>query len=160
MAKFANIETARQVIENLHPEAKNVRFIEHGYDNLVGLVDDKYAFRFPRMESAYLRSRYEKLVLLDLSPINGVAIPKVLGEGNNPPYVITSYIPGKHASPTEISKWSVEKQKSMGEDAARFAYAMHSMLSPEEALKHRKRFGLDVQDEEPWETYFEKKINK
>lgn len=160
MTIFANTKTATQIIKKLYPDAKNVRFIEHGYDNLVGLVDDKYAFRFPRMQSAYMRSQYERLVLLDLAPLTEVTIPRVLGEGDNPPYVITSFVPGEHISSIEINKLSEEQQKSTGKGVARFAYAMHSLLSPKQALEQRKRFGLDSQEEEPWDVYFEKVINK
>lgn len=39
MSNFADVDTARQIIKQLYPEAQDIEFIEHGYDNLVGLVD-------------------------------------------------------------------------------------------------------------------------
>lgn len=160
MITFASKETATQVIKRVNPDAKNIRFIEHGYDNLVGLVDDMFAFKFPRMQSAYLRSLYERLVLKDLESLKEISIPKVLGEGDNPSYVITSYVHGEHVSSNEINQWTEDHQKRTGKEVAKFAYALHSFLTVKQALEYRKRFGLDEQQEEPWDVYFENVIGK
>jgi hypothetical protein len=86
---FADVDLAKKIISELYLNAKEINFVENGYDNLVALVDEKYAFRFPRNENAYARGCYEKLVLQDLNPLTEIAIPKILGEGENPPYITT-----------------------------------------------------------------------
>ncbi len=158
--EFADKQKAEEIIKDLYPDASQVIFVEHGYDNLVVLVDQKYAVRFPRMKSAYLRSQFEKQVLRDLSGLKVIAIPRFLGLGDNPPYSITSFVPGEHMSSAEIRELPTEKQEQIGVMVARFAHEMHSLLSVEEALKLRKQYGLDSQDEEPWDVYFERVLQK
>ncbi len=156
--KFADRELAKEIINKLYPNAKVVTFVENGYDNLVGLVDEQYALRFPRDENAYARTCYEKLVLLDLAPLTQVFIPKVLGEGENPFYVITTFLRGRHLNTKEIRELSVKQQRHLGENVASFAYAMHKLLSPEKVMESRKRFGLDQLKEEPWDIHFENNL--
>lgn len=158
--KFADKENAQKIIKDLYPDAQNITFVEHGYDNLVVLVDEKYAVRFPRNGSAYGRSQYEKHVLRDLVDLQELAIPRILGEGTNPPYLITTFLSGQHISAAEINTFSVSKQKEIGEKVAEFAYAMHSLLSVEKAMVIRKELKLDEQEEEPWDVYFENLLSK
>ena len=160
MITFASVETARQIIKNLYPEAKNVRFIEHGYDNLVGLVDNKYALKFPRNEYAYQRDQYEEQVLLDLESLDQLLIPRILGKGHNPPYFIASFVPGKHLSADEIRQLPTKQQEDIAEKIARFAYAMHSLLPVDQAIEHRRELKLDSLKEQPWVTYFEESLEK
>ena len=63
---FANIDTVKKIVSDLYPKSKDITFIEHGYDNIVALVDKIYALRFPRGEGAYARGLYEKEVLIAL----------------------------------------------------------------------------------------------
>ena len=142
MTKFADIDTARKIIKKLFPEAKNVRFVEHGYDNLVGLVDKKYALRFPRYDFAYLRDLFEKQILLDLSAFEEIIIPKILGEGRNPYYIITSFVPGEHISEEDINHWPENEQKRYGQQVAKFAHFMHSSITVEKAIEIQKLVGL------------------
>lgn len=158
MRTFADIETAKQIVKDLYSEAKNVRFVEHGYDNLVGLVDDKYALKFPRNEYAYQRDQYEECVLFDLNLLDQLLIPRVVGKGNNPPYFITTFVKGDHLSANEIRELLEVQQKSIAEKIAKFAYTMHSMLPINKALIHRKKLKLDTLKEEPWVIYFENKL--
>lgn len=142
MAKFADLETAKKLISKLYPSASSIQVIEHGYDNIVGLVDKKYAIRFPRYDKAYLRDLYEKYILRDLSSLKGIKIPKVLGEAKNPPYIITSYVHGNHLSEEEISNWSLKEQKEFAQDIAKLAFSIHSSLSIQRVLEFQKKAGL------------------
>ncbi len=160
MTIFADTETAKEIIRHLYPEAKNIRFIEHGYDNMVGLVDDKYALKFPRNGYAYQRDQYEEQVLIDLESLDQLFIPKILGKGTNPPYFIASFVPGNHLSADEIRQLSVEQQEDIAEKIARFAYAMHSMLPVNQAMDHRRKLELDSLEEQPWVIYFEESLEK
>lgn len=52
---------ALRVLRKMYPDTKQITIVEHGYDNIVGLLDNKYAVRFPRNADAYRRSQYESL---------------------------------------------------------------------------------------------------
>lgn len=156
MAYFADVDAAKQIIKRLYPEAKEIKFIEHGYDNLVGLVDSQFVLKFPRHENGYRRDRYEAIVLSAIAKIHELLIPKVLGSGDNPPYFITSFIDGVHISQQEINQQSAKQQKEFSEKIARFAFTMHSMLSSKQAIKNRKELGFDDRNDQPWVVYFEK----
>ncbi|MBI2600400.1 aminoglycoside phosphotransferase family protein [Candidatus Daviesbacteria bacterium] len=126
----------------------------------MGLVDNKYALKFPRNQYAYLRDQYEEQVLLDLKSLNQLLIPKILGKGNNPPYFIASFVPGKHLSADEIRQLSTEQQEDLAEKIARFAYAMHSILPVDQAIEHRSKLKLDSLKGQPWVIYFEESLKK
>lgn len=155
---FANTELALETLKKLYPEAAKITLVEHGYDNIVGLVDESYAVRFPRNEGAYKRSQYEKMVLNDIKDMQSVATPHVLGEGSTPIYLITSFVHGAHISPGTIRGLTVEQQRTFGQDVAKFAYELHTRLSVDEARKLRDKFGLDKLNEEPWAIYLEKTL--
>ncbi len=157
---FATQESAEHILRELYPHAQSIRFVEHGYDNLVGLVDDRFAVRFPRMHSAYLRSQYERLVLSDLASLESIAIPRVLGAGEDPPYLVTSFVRGEHITWREISGFPEVRQKKIGRDIARFAFAMHSLLSVQRAREYRGTWGLDAQAEQPWDVHLDKYLNQ
>jgi aminoglycoside phosphotransferase (APT) family kinase protein len=153
---FADIATAEKVIRDLYPNAQDISFVEHSYDNLVGLIDDTYVARFPRNHAALLRSRYERRVLHDLAGMTEVQLPKVLQELDNPPCVIESFLPGTHLSPAEVIVLPHHKQVALGNDLATFAFQMHTTLDVNEARKLRADLGLDTLPEEPWDIYFKK----
>ncbi len=155
---FANLENVKEIIAALYPDAQNITFIEHGYDNLVALVDETYAVRFPRNKHAYARSQYEKELLKSLEQVTSVAVPKLLGEKENPPYLITSFLKGEHLSPNQVNEFSLEQQKEFAKKVATFAYEMHSILSVDEARHSREKLKLDETEEEPWSIYFEKML--
>lgn len=153
---LANIDTAKEIAKDLYPLARNISFIERGHDNLVILIDEDYALRFPINDNAYIRSQYEKQILLQLPSPEHIRIPRILGEGQNPPYLVTSFLHGKHLSPAEINKLSATKQKKIAQQVARFAYFLHTSLPIEKIMGLRKQLRLDELADEPWETTFEK----
>lgn len=157
---FADNQTALQIIKDLYPDAQNLKIVEHGYDNLVVLVDEKYAVRFPKHEGAYARSKYEKEILSDLVNFDKVKVPKILGEGENPPYMITTFLHGTHLKSVEIRELSLDKQRKIGEQFAIFAYSMHSLHSVERARQVRQELKLDEFAEEPWDIYFGRTVFK
>lgn len=158
--RFADTELVRETLKDMYPEAKRISLVEHGYDNIVGLVDELYAVRFPRNASAYKRSQYEKAVLNSLKELQGVTIPRVLGEKINPPCMITSFVPGAHISASAVNNLPHELQEAFGRSVAEFAYRLHSTLSVEEAKKLRKELELDKLEEEPWAIYLQKTLIK
>lgn len=156
---FADVNTARDIAHNLHPNAQSIAMIEHSADNVVALVDTKCALRFPKNKNAYDRGLYERRILKQLEDIQIVTIPRVLGENINPPYVVTSYVAGRHVTPDKIRKFSEEQQQDFSKSVARFAYIMHTSFEIDKELPIREMLRLDEhKDNEPWPVYYKKVV--
>jgi len=157
---FANADLARKTLKVMYPQAKQITLIEHGYDNIVGLVDDIYAVRFPRNINAYKRSQYEKDILRGLVGLKAIELPHIIEERESPPCLVTTFVHGVHLSPSEVNDFLPEQQDNFGKSVGRFAFELHSLLSVDEARKYRKKLGLDDLEEEPWPIYMEKTLVK
>jgi aminoglycoside phosphotransferase (APT) family kinase protein len=155
---FADVNTAREIAHSLYP-TQDITMVEHGYDNLVALVGDDFAVRFPKNKNAYLRSLYEKHIFGQLTGINTITVPHVLGEHANPPYLVTSFVPGHHISGNDVWTFTKQQQEDFAKQVAQFTYALHSALSLDKEISLRKQFGLDqLEDFEPWPIYFKKTV--
>lgn len=157
---FADADLARKTLKEMYPQAKQVTLIEHGYDNIVGLIDDVYAVRFPRNSNAYKRSQYEKEILRSLSGLKSISLPRIIDERSTPPCLVTTFVQGVHLSPSDVNGFTPEQQDNFGKSVGRFAFELHSLLSVDEARKFRKKLGLDELEEEPWAIYMEKTLVK
>ena len=155
---YADLQLANKILQKKYPASSNVRFIEHSYDNLIGLVDELYAIRFPKNSNAWLRSQFEKEILSDLSDGGSIAIPTIIGEQFEPPFLVTNFIQGSHLSPQIIRSFASDEQKVFAEQVAEFAFRMHSRLSVEKAERSRERFGLDQLEEKPWEIHLKEML--
>jgi len=149
---------ARKTLREMYPAAKQITVVDHGYDNIVGLVDETYTVRFPRNAAAYKRSQYEKSVLESIDQPQELAIPKVLDEYANPPRLITSFVHGTNLKAQELRNLTPALQEKFAQDIARFAYKLHQSLSVDEVRSFRKRFGIDELDED-WSVYFRKHLS-
>jgi aminoglycoside phosphotransferase (APT) family kinase protein len=143
MIDYVDVSKAKQIIKELYPNAKNVEVIEHGYDNIVGLIDKEVAIKFPRYDHAHNRDKFEQIILEDLASLSNVAIPKVFGSNDNPPYLILSFIHGQVLSAEEINALSNEEQKEFAKNLAKFAFKMHSTISLEKTIIDQKNAGID-----------------
>lgn len=157
---YANVDMAQEIARRLYPDARNITMIKHSADNIVALIDADYAVRFPRHKHAYLRGEYEKHILNKLQNIETITIPRILNEHtNNPPYVITSFVPGHHMSPATVRALPEDIQHQFAQEVSRFAYKMHTAFTLSEELALRKELGLDELDgEEPWPDYFKRVV--
>ena len=156
---FADVATAHEIAHNLYPNAQSITMIEHSHENIVALVDSNCAVRFPRDKNAYLRGLYEKHILGKLNAPKSITIPSILEEHSNPPYVITSFLPGHHLSSATVRTLSKDQQQDFAKSVAQFAYKMHSTFKLSEEISLRKKLGLDeLEDFEPWAAYFKKVI--
>src|SRR2546423_11276818 len=100
---YADVSLVREITHRLYPDTQNITVIEHNADNIVALVDTNYAVRFPRDEAAYLRGLHEKYILRRLESAKTLTIPRILDEhAADPPYIITSFVPGHHLSPATV----------------------------------------------------------
>jgi aminoglycoside phosphotransferase (APT) family kinase protein len=156
---YADVDVVREITHNLYPEAQNISIIDHNADNIVALVDANCAVRFPRGEAAYLRGLHEKYILRRLESITTIAIPHIVDEHADPPYIITSFVHGRHINPTTIRTLSKDHQEAFSKNVAQFAYTMHTSFSLDDELPLRKELRLDEPDiEEPWAPYFKRVI--
>lgn len=157
---FADVDTARKITHSLYPDAQNITMIEHSADNIVALVDASWAVRFPRNKNAYLRSLYEKHILEQLENTKTISIPRILGKYADPPYLITSFLPGHHISAADVRTFSQAEQLDFAKQVAQFAYTMHTAFTLDEELPLRKELGLDeLEEEEPWPIYFKRTVH-
>jgi aminoglycoside phosphotransferase (APT) family kinase protein len=156
---FADNNTARDIAYNLYPNSQEITIVEHSYDNIVALIDTNYAIRFPRDKNSYARSLHEKHLLRQLENVKTLEVPRLLGECTYPPYLITSFVPGRHVSPSYIHSLSKNQQYNFAKTLAQFAYAMHSAFALDEELLLRKKLKLDeLEDGEPWAIYFKETV--
>ncbi len=156
---FADIYTAREVTRILYPDAKKITMIAHSHDNIVAIVDTSFTVRFPRNQNAYLRSLYEKNILVRLESTKTIAIPRILGERTNPPCLVTSFIPGHHLGAADVREFSQVEQQDFAKQVAQFAYTLHKNFSVDEELPLRKELALDeLAEEEPWSVYFKRVV--
>lgn len=152
-------DLAHKTLKEMYPNAKQITLVEHGYDNIVGLVDEIYAVRFPRNADAYRRSQYEKSVLQSISQQQELEIPTILGERSNPPCLITGFVHGTHLNAKELNNLTPTMQERFAKDIARFAYTLHKSLSADAVRGFREKFEINKLDED-WSTYFKKHLSK
>jgi aminoglycoside phosphotransferase (APT) family kinase protein len=81
-------------------EARTLRLLAAGWDNTVWVVDEKWAFRFPRREIAIPLVEREAAVLPSLEPILPLAIPvpRYLGKPSEAygwPFLGSELLPGR-----------------------------------------------------------------
>jgi aminoglycoside phosphotransferase (APT) family kinase protein len=118
-----------RVISMQYPNALAVRHIEHGCENHIVIIDDKYVVRFPRSEEIWQRVKLEQFVL---SRLESPLVPKVVEFNNSPPYLVQTFLPGKHVSENEFRKLPLAVQRSIGGQIAEFAFRLHSSIGVNE----------------------------
>jgi aminoglycoside phosphotransferase (APT) family kinase protein len=157
---YADTDTARAIAHKLYPNAQKITMIEHSHDNIVALIDTRFAVRFPRNGNAYLRALYEKHILKKLEGVDTLAIPRILSEYSNPPYFVTSFMRGHHISAADVRTFTQDQQQEFAWQVAQFAYTMHTAFTLDEELPLRKELGLDeLAEEEPWPIYFKRVVH-
>lgn len=158
---FADVDTARKIACDLYPNAQGITLVGHSHDNIVVLVDSSHAVRFPRDKNAYLRSLYENHILKQLQASKlSLVIPCILSEHTDPPYMITSFVSGKHISSATVRTFSNNERQAFSKSVAQFAYTMHSALVLDNEVAKRKELKLDeLADNEPWPIYYKKVVN-
>ena len=155
------ITTSEGALEQMHklfPDGKEFTVVEHGYDNLVGLVDGEYAVRFPRTEIAMQRNQYEEAVLISINKNlkTHINIPRVLDEKTNPPCIIMSFLPGHHLDAKQVNSLSKDEQRQIAHDISAFAYELHQAVPVEEIREYYDQYDMDKLDN--WARYFEENL--
>jgi aminoglycoside phosphotransferase (APT) family kinase protein len=97
-------DLARRLVEEQFPEleARSLRLVAEGWDNAVWLVDERWAFRFPRREIALPGFERELAVLPKLAPLLPLPIPAPVFAGRPTdafpwPFSGAAWLPGREA---------------------------------------------------------------
>ena len=110
---FCDVVEAESIARTLYTSAQEFTVINHGYDNIVVLVDKKYALRFARNDSARLRSKFEKYLLNYLEQNSSVNSPRVIREQREPYCLVVTFLFGTHLSPSNVRKFTLPQQKML-----------------------------------------------
>lgn len=121
-------QKAIKFVKKLYINSSSFDVINSGYENLVVIVDDVYAVRFPRSQEIWERGQVERLVLRELSKQADLKIPRVIAANENPPYLITQYLHGRQLDVSIVRQLPQDTKKRIGQSVAEFAYALHATI--------------------------------
>jgi aminoglycoside phosphotransferase (APT) family kinase protein len=133
----------RALLEEQFPEhaTGTVRFLGQGWDNSVWIVDERWAFRFPRRAVAIPGVEREVAVLARLAPLLplDVPVPELFGAPSERfpwPFFAHRSLPGVEPADAPLSD---DDRDALGTDLARFLRVVHApetsaAVDPESAL--------------------------
>lgn len=112
-----------------------LRPLAEGWDNAVWVVDERYAFRFPRREVAIRGVELELAILPKLAPLLPLPIPDPIfqgrpAEGYPWPFFGSELLPGRETCDAELDD---EARLEVALQLAGFLRTLHG-LEPDEAL--------------------------
>jgi aminoglycoside phosphotransferase (APT) family kinase protein len=120
----------RALLEEQFPEldASSARLLAEGWDNAVWVVEERWAFRFPRREIAVPLVARELAVLPRLAPLLPVVIPapELVGEPSElfpRPFFGAPLLPGDELADVELSN---DARDELGVQVAGFLRALHA----------------------------------
>lgn len=125
-----DVDRARTLIETQFPELRgaSIREIGAGWDNVVHLVDDRWAFRFPRRAIAIPGVEREIEVLPRLAPHLPLPIPEPRWIGTPTadfgwPWFGAPYLPGVELAEAALPD---ERRVALGTSLGEFLRALHA----------------------------------
>ena len=142
---------ARELVAQLGLEGASLRKLAEGWDNSVWVVDERYAFRFPRRAVAIPGLERELALLLKLAPLVPLPIPRpvLVGEPTEfyPwPFFGAELIPGVEAGVAELDD---DARLEVALELAGFLRSLHALeleeplpLDPNGRADMPKRAGL------------------
>lgn len=149
---FSDTNQALEIARNLYPNANNLQLIDHGYNNIVVLVDDEFTIKFPRDAEAALNNRFEARILHYFESIKYVQIPKVISENTEPLYTIYVQVLGDTLTKKQLAELSKESATILGEEIASLAFDLHNAVKPNDLLQIKQELNFDP-DLLAWPTY-------
>ena len=141
--KFCNSQQAIEIAKQLYPDAKQLRLIEHGYDNVVVLVDDLYAIKFPRNSEAALNNQLEAKVLPYFEQLEDIQKPKLLHHNSEPQYSTYIQVLGESLTKDQIATMPANTSQQLGRDIAKLAYGIHKSITVEQLRQIKNSLNLD-----------------
>jgi aminoglycoside phosphotransferase (APT) family kinase protein len=122
-------------------DATSARLLDEGWDNAVWVVEERWAFRFPRRAVAIPGVERELEVLPRLAPLFSVPIPVPTFVGHRSerfpwPFFGTRLLPGDEVANAELDD---KARVALGVELGRFLRALHSpelraLVDPDDAL--------------------------
>jgi aminoglycoside phosphotransferase (APT) family kinase protein len=108
-------------------EAETVRPLAEGWDYAIWLVDERWAFRFPRREMAVPGVRREIAVLPELAPLLPIPVPEPVfvgepAEGFPWPFFGSALLPGRELGEAHLDEGA---RAEVGRALARFLRRLH-----------------------------------
>lgn len=155
--KPTNGPEALEIARKLYPNANNLQLIEHGYDNIVILVEEDYTLKFPRNESAVLSNLFESKVLPYFNHITNVQIPVFIRHNTDPVFTIYKQVLGKPLNKADIDYLSLDESMALGKDIASLLYAVHKSMPVNDlvAMKHELNHDPEFLD---WPNYLKNSL--
>ncbi len=129
------------IIRKLFQNAQTIRHIEHGYENHIVLVDNKFVIRFPRNEAVWERSKLERYIL---SQLDSPLVQSVISYNDNPAYSVLTYLPGQNISESDFGQLPIVQQQKIGSQIAKFAHTLHTTLNVEDFKKESNKLKAQV----------------
>jgi aminoglycoside phosphotransferase (APT) family kinase protein len=138
-----DVELVRRLLDDQFPEldASSARLLGEGWDNSVWVVDEQWAFRFPRREIAIAGVERELEVLPRLAPLLPVPIPvpNFLGQPSDRfpwPFFGARLLPGQEAADARLGD---DGRVELGGALGRFLRVLHepetrALVDPQDAL--------------------------
>lgn len=145
----------KHIISAFYPEAQDIRHIEHGYENYIVVVDNRYVIRFPRNRTVWNRTKLERFVL---SKLDLPVVPKIVHYNESPPYIVQTFLPGSHISEKEFRQLPAATQRILGSQIAEFAYKMHAALDVEKFKEQYEKLNLEEDSGGPYGDYLQKTL--
>lgn len=124
-------DLVRRLIAEQFPELElgSLRLLGEGWDTTVWLVDDEWAFRFPRRQYVIAGIENEMAVLPRLALLLPLPIPNptLLGRPSDAyrwPFYGARFLPGRELADAGLDE---RKRARLGEPLAKFLRALHSL---------------------------------
>jgi aminoglycoside phosphotransferase (APT) family kinase protein len=124
-------ELVRRIISEQFPELPvgSLRLLGEGWDTTVWLVDDEWAFRFPRREYVITGIENEMALLPRLAPLLPLPIPNpaFLGQPSDAyrwPFYGARFLPGRELAEAVLDE---EERARLAEPLADFLRTLHSL---------------------------------
>ena len=123
-------------------EWKNSRFVGHGWDNNVIILDEKIVFRFPKEDDGKEELKKEITLLDYLQDKVNLPVPKYKWIAKDCAFAGYEMIDGKALRPEDYEKMEIEEKNEIAKNIAEFFTRLHSL--PIEEIR-----GIGVRDIKP-----------
>ena len=135
---------------------KPYKIVDHGYQNLVAIIDNQYVARIPRdHRAAKILARESEIITLlkdlDDPPLK---TQKIIEFSMSPTYMVCDFIAGESMLENDIPGLPEPTQKEIGRTVARFINWLGQISSPQVL----KKVAASVPDSLAWDYYLEQTI--